>query len=93
MQTFEDTFNASKATTSYDSVEHIIVHMARDWSKQGAEIRERLYLRGAVQSLLAHLSWDVDDDSGYGDTRAPKVLVPGAGVGRLALEIASRGFE
>jgi len=56
----------------------------RDWSKEGKPERDACYA-----PLLDALERYFPDAS----TRASKkVLVPGCGLGRLAMEIAARGF-
>lgn len=57
----------------------------RDWSVEGEEERRQSY--GAVIAELERLR-PVDPDR----KGAQKVLVPGAGEGRLAYEIVSRGY-
>ena len=44
---------------SYDSLEQILVHLCRDWSAQGAVIRERLYKAGIIKLLLKYLPVEV----------------------------------
>ena len=66
-----------------DKVQSTIKQIVRDWSSAGAEERAKCY-----DPLLAAL------DSLHPDNRhLVKVLVPGSGLGRLAWEIASRGYE
>ena len=63
----------------------ILLFSARDWSSAGEAERSQCY-RLVLEELEAQYP-DLDLRDGQ------KVLVPGAGLGRLAWEIASRGFE
>jgi len=66
-----------------DKVQSTIKQIVRDWSSAGEEERSKCY--GPLLETLTSL---------YPDNRhLVKVLVPGAGLGRLAWEIANRGFE
>ena len=66
-----------------DKVQSTIKQIVRDWSSAGAEERAKCY--GPLLDAL---------DSLYPDNRnLVKVLVPGSGLGRLAWEIANRGYE
>jgi len=66
-----------------DKVQSTIKQIVRDWSTTGADEREKCY-KPLVSSILAL----------YPANRAQvKVLVPGAGLGRLAFDIAMEGFE
>ena len=65
----------SAEPTSYNSIHQVFVHLTRDWAHNTP-----IYSR-----ILAHVRSYIACD-----TQA-KVLVPGAGLGRLALEIATTG--
>ncbi|KAJ2938334.1 hypothetical protein O0L34_g13253 [Tuta absoluta] len=69
-----------------EKVQSVLKNIVRDWSSLGAPEREQCY-----QPILDELEqlFPQDDTS---DRREIKVLVPGAGLGRLAWEIAARGF-
>lgn len=61
-----------------------IKHLYRDWSAEGAVERELCY-----QPVLKAL----DDFTFTGQTRSSiKVLIPGAGLGRLMYEVSRRGY-
>jgi hypothetical protein len=61
----------------YNSARQVIAHMVRDWSAEGASSRSSLY------------SWCVRQVQRYQPNAPPgPVLVPGAGLGRLAWELA-----
>lgn len=62
--------------SSYDSVNQIVAHLVRDWTKEGVLVRKSIY--EWVQSLVPK-----------GKQR--RILIPGAGMGRLAWDIASEG--
>jgi hypothetical protein len=69
--------------SSYDSIHQTMVHLSRDWTKQGSEVRRKLY-----DSILDALSRSIGED-----IAEPKLLLPGAATGRLALELAYRGYS
>jgi len=63
--------------TSYETLYQLVLHLRRDWTDDGAVLREKLY--GGMIEQIQRFS---------GDARGQRVLVPGAGLGRLALELA-----
>lgn len=66
----------------YEKVKSTIRQFVRDWSREGEEERNKCYLP-IIEELNAI----------YGEkTSGIKVLVPGAGLGRLAFEIVKRGY-
>lgn len=81
------TVGPSKTTArQIDKVNTTLHQMMRDWSVEGAEERKQSYdvVIGELQRLLP-----VDSDKA-GDLH---VLVPGAGLGRLTMELVSRGYS
>jgi carnosine N-methyltransferase len=70
-----------------DKVQSTLKQLVRDWSEEGASERKLCYkpLLDEIIRLFGHLS-----PSGRSNVR---VLVPGAGLGRLAFEVARLGFE
>jgi hypothetical protein len=72
---------ASFDTSSYDSVAQIVAHVVRDWTRDGALIRQRTYdwCRYAALSYIRVASKT--------DTIV-NILAPGAGLGRLAHDLA-----
>ncbi len=68
-----------------DKVQSTLKQFVRDWSKEGEAERSQCY--DPILRELEHLFADVERRCEV------KVLVPGAGLGRLAFEIAKRGFE
>lgn len=71
--------------SSYDSMSQLLTHVGRDWTEMGREVREVLYKGAILQSLQRYLPCDL--------STAPAVLVPGAGLGRLAVELAVSGYR
>ncbi|CAG0881387.1 unnamed protein product [Darwinula stevensoni] len=69
-----------------DKVQSTLKQFVRDWSSLGQEERNACY--GPILRALVHAF--PPDEVPAGSVR---VLVPGAGLGRLAFEIASLGFE
>ena len=67
-----------------EKVQSTIKQIVRDWSSAGAEERAKCY-----EPLLAALDALHPDNNRH----LVKVLVPGSGLGRLAWEIARRGYE
>ncbi|KAL6512963.1 hypothetical protein OROHE_019753 [Orobanche hederae] len=66
-----------------DKVRCIIRNILRDWAAEGQRERDECYkpILNELERLFPHHSRD-----------SPACLVPGAGLGRLALEISCRGF-
>ena len=62
---------------------YVLKNCARDWSAEGAAERAQSY--GRITAELRHLfaGWPADA------AQPPSVLVPGAGLGRLCLEIVN----
>lgn len=68
-----------------DKVNTTLHQLVRDWSDEGEEERRQSY--GAVVEELERLCPVDADNKGI-----LRVLVPGAGLGRLAIEIVARGY-
>ncbi|KAJ3696151.1 hypothetical protein LUZ60_001528 [Juncus effusus] len=68
-----------------DKVRCIVRNIVRDWAEEGKKEREECYK--PILDELNHLFPNRNKQ------RPPSCLVPGAGLGRLALEISSLGFE
>jgi len=68
-----------------EKVQSTLKQIVRDWSDAGAN--ERKDCHGRILTKLLSLYTDEEDRAGK------KVLVPGAGLGRLAFDIAKLGFE
>jgi len=63
----------------YDALGQVVAHMVRDWSSDGALIRNSLYTWCLKQFELYPLH----------PQRVEPIVVPGAGMGRLAWELAT----
>jgi SAM-dependent methyltransferase len=68
-------------SSSYDCVAQVMAHITRDWTRLGRLVRQRTYdwCRQEISSRLA-----AADSS---------ILIPGAGLGRLAFDLASLGYS
>lgn len=66
-----------------DRVRTALKQMARDWSAQGAAERARVY-QPIVEAVVRRRP--------PSDAAPPRVLVPGAGLGRLAFDFAQQGY-
>eukprot|EP01134_Creolimax_fragrantissima_P001763 CFRG1763T1 len=69
----------------HKKVRSTLKQFVRDWSAEGAKERQECY--GPIVDAVVQRLGTVSDRSGV------KVLVPGAGLGRLAFEFASVGFS
>ncbi len=73
-------------SSSYDSLEQVVIHLSRDWGHSGEHLRKTLYREGIIATL--------QEVTGAADTAQPmQILVPGAGLGRLAVELAMLGHR
>merc|ERR1719347_436551 len=68
-----------------DKVQSTLKQLVHDWSSSGAAEREQCY--SPILTKIRELFPDNQDRPNR------KILVPGAGLGRLAFEIAKEGFE
>lgn len=68
-----------------DKIQSTLKQFVRDWSEEGAKERETCYrpILDEIEDRFSQRNRDV---------RPVNVLVPGAGLGRLAYEIARRGY-
>ncbi|XP_072937591.1 carnosine N-methyltransferase unmet [Epargyreus clarus] len=69
-----------------EKVQSVLKNIVRDWSEDGAAEREQCY-----KPILDEIEARFPPDE-YSNRAHVKVLVPGAGLGRLAWEIAARGY-
>ena len=93
IQFFGSDFDTSQQVSAYFIVSilhYVTSKVYRDWSEAGASVREKLYYQG-VLSVISRVF--PPNPLNYGATAMPLVLVPGAGLGRLGVEIASMGFR
>lgn len=67
-------------SSSYDCVAQVMAHITRDWTTLGLFVRQRTYdwCRHEIRSYLK---------------KGDSVLVPGAGLGRLAFDLACDGYS
>ncbi|GKY99129.1 hypothetical protein MPSEU_000868400 [Mayamaea pseudoterrestris] len=87
------TKSTSAENTVYDAGTQIVAHLVRDWSSHGQVIRRNLY-DWCVDQLPVQQGNGNDNDGNMNssNTKTPlSILVPGAGLGRLAYELAKRG--
>ena len=75
------TRSATTTENAYDAMAQVIAHIARDWSPLGKNIRENIY-QWCVDQVQVHVPM----------RKEKKILVPGAGLGRLAFDIANKGY-
>ena len=71
---------ASEKDLAQDKVRSILRSFVRDWAGEGADERDQCYAP-CLSALEEH----------WKGRRDVKVLVPGCGLGRLAMEIAAKG--
>lgn len=68
-----------------EKVNITIKQIYRDWTEEGSIEREKCY-KPIIEEIEKHFP---ENECNRGDI---KVLIPGAGLGRLAFEVAKRGF-
>lgn len=75
----------------YDTATHVITHLSRDWTENGESIRQETYYWIVDQLCNYHTSFHdelkLDTEHDQLSPLSP-VLVPGAGMARLAFDIA-----
>jgi len=84
----DETFRATREDA--EKVRYVLKNAYRDWSAEG--LYERTPVYEAIFNALAE-ALPVDVDVGSPDGEAPRVLVPGCGLGRLVFELAKRGYD
>ncbi|ORY35874.1 N2227-like protein-domain-containing protein [Naematelia encephala] len=82
----EKKLSQAELDLAQDKVRSTLRSFVRDWSDEGAAERQACY-DPCLEALEAH--WE----SKGRDKRDVEVLVPGCGLGRLAMEIAAKGFS
>jgi len=83
----EQASNASRAAVSdgqISKVSSVLKSLTRDWSRDGKAEREMAY--GPILTSVEHHVPLTDKQ------KPPRICVPGAGVGRLALELVRNGY-
>ena len=73
--------------SSQEKVRSTLRSFVRDWSDLGHSEREACYTP-CLEALEAYFP---ENAQGNGGRRGKRVLIPGCGLGRLAMEIAARG--
>ncbi|DBB03564.1 TPA: hypothetical protein ACH3X3_010907 [Trebouxia sp. C0006] len=68
-----------------EKVRYVFKNLMRDWSQDGAPERTQSYGRICQEAQKQLAGRNPDDPA--------KILVPGAGLGRLCLELTNQGFE
>ncbi|XP_011876474.1 PREDICTED: UPF0586 protein C9orf41 homolog isoform X2 [Vollenhovia emeryi] len=81
----DNTLNLRPVMSDQEKVQATIKQLVRDWSVEGAEERKACY-QPIVDEILHQFPSDQCTPSDV------NILVPGAGLGRLAFEIAKRGY-
>jgi hypothetical protein len=79
---------SKKNIASYNSMMQLLIHLDRDWSSFGKNVRKNIYQEGILPMLQRFVPLDNDQAP-----RRPRILVPGAGLGRLLAEIAALGYD
>ena len=79
-----DNYNGEEE--SYGTASHILTHMTREWTDSGASIRIDTH-DWIVDELLSYHN-QLDSSTDCQESPLSPVLVPGAGLGRLAFDIA-----
>lgn len=77
--------NVGTLAEGLDKVQSVFKQLMRDWSALGATERFQCY-----QPIIDEINFQFPEDKF--DRSNINILVPGAGLGRLAFEIATRGF-
>lgn len=72
----------------YKEAVQIIAHLTRDWSKEGAVIRDEIYGWIKEQLWRHHYEMILTAESAVMTSPLSPILIPGAGIGRLAFDIA-----
>ena len=78
----------TRPSTSYDSIFQLLIHLKRDWCASARHIRVSLYDNGILAAVKKYVPYKDSSSSS-----APTVLVPGAGLGRLAVELQDLGLH
>jgi hypothetical protein len=79
----EEEYPPPHQVSSYDSFHQLLIHLERDWGEGGKNVRRTIYSEGIIPILRKYLDPGPD----------VKILVPGAGLGRLAVELGASGYR
>jgi hypothetical protein len=85
---------APTGDAAYSQARQILAHLARDWSAAGFSVRQTLY-PWCQDRLHRYSYYENADNSNSNNSNIStnrSVLVPGAGLGRLAWELAQDGW-
>ena len=74
-----------------DKVKSIFKSLARDWSEEGSLERRQAY-DPIINGFLKHMPATDQNTCASSSPVPPRLVVPGAGAGRLALELCSKGY-
>ncbi|CEF97968.1 N2227-like [Ostreococcus tauri] len=85
----DDEFRA--APEDAEKVRYVLKNAWRDWSEEGKCERDPVY--DEIFEALEERLGAIDASVGSPDGEAPRVLVPGCGLGRLVYELAKRGYD
>ncbi|KAL7492012.1 hypothetical protein ACHAWT_001268 [Skeletonema menzelii] len=77
---------SNKETDGYDTALQVIHHTARDWTHGAASCREETIM-WIVRAIVQY--YTQDRSSNDGPHHPLRVLIPGAGLGRLAYEVST----
>jgi carnosine N-methyltransferase len=80
----EASSKSSYDVSAYNSLTQLIIHLTRDWTYDGSSVRKALYFAHIIPRTLNALPPSLG---------SPRILIPGAGTGRLALELLSLGYQ
>lgn len=78
------------SAADFEKVIYVLKNIARDWSVEYSEEREASY--GCICRALEE-AFPRGDEEEEEEGQIPRVLIPGSGLGRLCVDIASRGFD
>jgi carnosine N-methyltransferase len=70
--------------SAYNSLTQLIIHLTRDWTPDGSNVRKDLYFDHIIPKMINVLPLSSGSN---------RLLIPGAGTGRLAMELLSLGYQ
>lgn len=86
-------------------VRYLLKNLARDWSTEGRAERMETYdvMLDELERLIPPAKWPMEQENAYssngatatgdlGTSSPPNVLIPGAGLGRMCLDVVQRGY-
>lgn len=66
-----------------NDLQQLLVHLNRDWGRDGSRVREAIYKEGILKLVLKYRPTN----------KGKKLLIPGAGLGRLGFELSNLGYD